>query len=267
MKYLKLRDFAYLALMVGFAFVMGGCTPPPTPEPNDPSGGIINPSDPDFHRILVSNEAFVLGPADTIVSVTVMADCDWSIEGLNYWCRTNPTEGGEGDTVLEISVSANHEGEERTATLTFDADAQIKKSITITQRSYMDVTAMQTLFEVANTGGTFSTEIISDVEWTVVGAPDWIALRPTQGDKGESVLTIEVAPNTALQERSTELYFVGEFDSADTLRVVQEGTFVFESKTPSEHTSPIEGDTLSVEVLSNVDYTITYFEHGTYLFE
>ena len=34
MKYLKLRDFAILTLLVGFAFAMGGCTPPaPEPEP------------------------------------------------------------------------------------------------------------------------------------------------------------------------------------------------------------------------------------------
>ncbi|MBO5758647.1 MAG: CotH kinase family protein, partial [Rikenellaceae bacterium] len=260
MKYLKLRDFAFLALMVGFAFAMGGCTPPPTPEPNDPNNGVINPSDPDFHRILVSNEAFVLGPADTTVKVIVMADCDWAVEGLNYWCRTNPTEAGEGDTVMEISVTANNDGEERTATLTFDGDAQIKKSITITQRSYKDVTAMQTYFEVENTGGTFSTEIISDVEWKVVGAPDWITLQPTQGDKGESVLTIEVAPNESILSRSAEFYFEGEFDTADTLRVVQEGTFVFGSNAADVHSSPIQGDTLTVEVLSNVDYTIASSE-------
>ena len=259
MKYLKLRNFAILTLLVGFAFMMGGCAPTPEPEPNDPNGpssGVIDPSSPDFHRVLVSNELFELGPADTTVRVTVMADCDWSVEGLNYWCRTNPTEGGEGDTVMEISVSANREGEERTATLTFDADAQIKKSITITQRSFVDVTAMQTLFEVTNTGGTFSTEIISDVEWSIAGAPEWITLETAQTDAGECVLTIEVAPNTALQERAAELYFVGEFDAADTLRVVQEGIFVFESNTPREHTSPVVGDTLTVEVLSNVDYTI-----------
>ncbi|MBR5454406.1 MAG: CotH kinase family protein, partial [Rikenellaceae bacterium] len=258
MKYLKLRDFAILTLLVGFAFAMVGCTEPtPEPVPNDPNSGVIDPSSPDFHRILVSNETFVLGPADTTVSVTVMADCDWSIEGLNYWCRTNPTEGGEGDTVMVISVGANHEDKERTVTLTFDADAQIKKSITITQRSFVDVTAMQTYFEVESAGGTFSTEIISDVEWTIAGAPDWITLQPAQGDGGECVLTLEVAPNTSIESRSAVMYFEGEFDTADTLRVVQSGTFVFESNAPSEHTAPIAGDTLTIEVLSNVDYTIS----------
>ena len=257
MKYLKLRDFAILTLLVGFAFAMGGCTPPaPEPEPNDPNSGIIDPSSPDFHRVLVNCEELMLGPADTTVTVTVMADCEWAIEGLTYWCRTNPTEAFEGETVMEISVGANREGEVRTTTLTFDADAQIKESITITQRSFVDVTAMQTYFEADNTGGTFSTEIVSDVEWSIAGVPDWITLQPSKGDKGESVLTIEVAPNNAIEGRSAELYFEGVFDSSDTLRVVQAGTFVFESSVSGVHESPIAGDTIAVEMRSNVDYTI-----------
>lgn len=248
-----------LTMLVGFAAMMGGCTPPAV-EPEPDNGGdrdtVQTPIDPNVFRVLASPEEFVLSPADTIVTATVTADCEWAIEGLTYWCRVTPDAAGEGRTTIEIQLAANNEGETRTTMLTFDSPAQIRRSITITQRSYMDVTALQTEFEADHLGGTFTTQVVSDREWSIEGAPEWITLRPVQGDKGETSLEIVVARNTSTESRSAEMYFRGEFDTADTLRVTQSGHSDWMVTAPKEHESPIAGDTLSFSVLSNVDYTI-----------
>lgn len=255
MKHLKQQLWAIVTLMCGFVAVLGGCTPgtqEPTPGPEDPT----DPTIPTITRLSAEPRKIDLGPADTTFLITIKSDCEWAVEGLNYWCRATPDYAAEGETIMEVTVGANNEGVVRTTTLTFDTEARIKGSVEITQRSYMDVMVMQNLFEATPEGGSFSTSVVSDVEWSIEGAPEWITLQPSVGEQGETTLNIEVAPNLSYTDREAEMYFVGEFDSADTLRVYQSGTLVFEVADTLCHSVAIEGDTITLPVRSNVDFTV-----------
>lgn len=76
-----------------------------------------------------------------------------------------------------------------------------------------------TLSEEALTFGGIAGEkaevrLAADVDWTVAGMPDWLAVSPTSGEAGESVLTLEVlSENMTAHTREALLTFTSPSDA------------------------------------------------------
>ncbi len=254
---------ALLLIVCVFALPFLGCnTPVVEPDDDDNTGGeVVVPEDTTpATRIIVNPVDFELRPGDTTIRVRISSTADWAITNPCEWCVLS-TEGGKaGDTELKISIPDNNEGKTRTTKLTVASveDNPVTKFISISQDSFFDVTASVTNFEATSEGGEFSTEIISGNKWEIVGVPDWITIKPSEGPKGTCELKLEVAPFKEFGERSAEMTFAGNFDTADTLRVHQTGCFIFETKSPLEYDILAIGDTLTFNVRSNVLFAAEY---------
>ena len=69
----------------------------------------------------------------------------------------------------------------------------------------------------------------SDVDWTVSGVPEWLALNPSQGQAGQTTVTIEtLSDNGAAQARKAELAFTSPSDAAvkTVLEVSQQSNLI-----------------------------------------
>lgn len=258
MNYLTRELKSALTMLLMVVGLMFSCTPPTT-EPDDNGGELPPAEEPNIERIIVNPMEHTLEPGDTSFKVLVSSTCFWDLEGLNYWCHATPDYGDVGDTEVTISVSANHEGETRSNELTFSTyvDVDIMHNISISQRSFYDVTALTNRFEADHNGGTFSTEVLSDKSWEIVGAPDWIGVEPTTGSSGESRVELTIEPYKVPGERSAQMVFVGDFDSTDTIYVHQTGLVTFEVG-PTAHETEAGGDTIRFSVLSNVDFNVEW---------
>jgi hypothetical protein len=247
-----------------FAIPFLSCNTPvaePNDDGNDNTGGeIITPEDSNYTRMIVNPVDFDLEAGDTTVKVRISSTAEWTIDNPSDWCELSADNGAAGDATLKITVSANYTGKSRSTSLVIASveDKPVTKKISISQGCYYDVTASTNRFEATWEGGEFTTEIVSDKEWEVVGAPDWITVKPSKGPKGTCDLQLSVEPYNQFGERSAEMVFKGNFDTTDTLWVHQTGRLIFETTSPLTYDIVERGDTLSFDIRSNVLFTAEY---------
>jgi beta-glucanase (GH16 family) len=66
-----------------------------------------------------SPENLALQAEESVNSVRLVSNVEWSAKSDMDWCRVTPDNGRSGETNLQISVSDNYTGEKRRAVLTF----------------------------------------------------------------------------------------------------------------------------------------------------
>ena len=162
-----------------------------------------------------------------------------------YIFRPGGTTKADGD----ISKAAFSQESGRTA---FGGEADVKPFYsdgTTAQFALTNISACgETLsFDLVNLGHTISlsaTEDVvmggaagekleltveADVDWTVAGVPEWLALTPSAGEAGATTVTLEVmAENESAQEREAELVFTSPSDAAvkAVLKVRQQSNLI-----------------------------------------
>lgn len=113
---------------------------------------------------------------------------------------------------------------------------------------------------VAAAGGTYTTELKSNGDWTIGATAEWLTVTPASGN-GNTTLTIEVQPNLTEEVRSQEITATTK-DNTASLTISQEaggdpapGPYI--TLMPNGMLGDWEGGSFEVVVHANVAWTVT----------
>ena len=153
----------------------------------------------DTYSLLFDSEA---GTA----TLDLSASGNWTAEFVNgraYWCSLSAMEGKRGVATLTINVQANGEYDERSASIVFTCK-DLKRTIIVTQKQRDALLLSSGRVEMRADGGSFTVEVMSNVDFTSTIESDgngWIHPLSTKGLE-KSNLTFKVDPNESLDRRS-----------------------------------------------------------------
>lgn len=88
--------------------------------------------------ISVSPEMLDLSASAGAENITVNSNAEWGISSDQNWCKTSPSGGIAGNTVVKVSVEKNSSEQLRTATLTFTSGT-FSKQYTVTQKGLVQL--------------------------------------------------------------------------------------------------------------------------------
>ncbi|WP_298649270.1 family 16 glycosylhydrolase [uncultured Proteiniphilum sp.] len=88
--------------------------------------------------ISVSPETLNLSASAGSESINVNSNAEWGISSDQSWCKTSPSGGVGGNTVIKVSVESNTSEQPRTATLTFTSGT-FSKQYTVTQKGLVQL--------------------------------------------------------------------------------------------------------------------------------
>jgi len=224
-------------------------TPTPTPKPEET-------------KIEVTTVAPVVEQTGGTSSVTFTSTNNWTIDVTEgravSWCTVSPTNGGKGTNTLTITTTDNDTYDERNAKVTIKSGAS-SKSFTITQKQKDALTVTSNKVEIGAEGGNFTIEAKANVNIAYEieeSAKDWISVGESRGLTTKTLnFTAKVNENT--ERREGKVILKGGDGLTETVTVYQEGekpTLVISSDDVIVNS---EGDTVKIELKSNVDYTIT----------
>ena len=108
---------------------------------------------------------------------------------------------------------------------------------------------------VAAAGGTYTTELKSNGEWSLAATGEWLVVSPTSGN-GNATLTFVVQPNLTGQVRNQEITATTK-DNTATMTIEQEGTTQYITLVPNAMLGDWEGGSFQVVVKANVAWTVT----------
>ena len=207
-----------------------------------------------------SSSDFTTNGGSNTVSFTALAD--WTAEVINSradaWCSVSPTSGKAGNAQITITTTANDTPDSRSASVILKAGTT-QKTITVSQKQKDALTVTSDKFEVSAEGGEIKIEVKAniDFEYSIAyegSAKDWITSGGARALK-TSTLTFKVAANEEVEKReATVTIKSGSFK--EEVKVYQAGTTPSITLTKNEFVVASAGESIAVEVKSNVDVTV-----------
>ena len=250
-----MKNFLYIMLLVMVVFCWGCSgggedvpTPTPTPKPEEKP------------KIEVTTAAPVLSQEGGNSTVTFTSTDSWTIdvsEGRSVsWCSVTPTSGGKGTHTLTIKTTANDTYDERNAQITIKAGT-ITQSFIVTQKQKDGLIVTSNKIEIGTEGGDITIEVKANVnhEYEIEeAAKTWIVSSDSRA-LAASTLKFKVSENEDISRREGKITLRGG-ELSETVTVYQEGSKPTIVLTQNEYTIGSEGETIKVELKSNVNYDI-----------
>lgn len=145
-------------------------------------------------NISVDTQTFNIDYLTHPVSVNVTSVGTWSVSQRDMWITPDLTEGAPGETSVMLTIGDNTEGSAaRTGTIAFYND-QTEEIVVVTINQAGAPTSIGlTPFRISGSkaGGELRpVAYISGNNWTMGGAPSWVAVSPTSGAAGLGAINV-----------------------------------------------------------------------------
>lgn len=172
------------------------------------------------------------------------------------WCSVSPTSGNAGNVTLTVTTTANDTYDERRATVTLRSGT-VSKSFTVSQKQKDALTVTSNKIELDAAGGEATIEVKANVSYQYdieESARSWITVANTRG-LSTSTLKLNVVENESQEKREGRVT-IHSGELSETVTVYQAGAVPTIVLTQNEYTVGSDGETIQVELKSNVDYEV-----------
>lgn len=186
-------------------------------------------------------------------SISVYSSTSWTLTGGESWCRPSAMSGSSFDSVI-FKAEENVSPDERNAVFTFNCDNATAKLL-ITQKQADALTITSSKIEIGNAGGEVSVEVKANINFDYKIQDDckeWVSYVTTRA-LTTSTLIFNVAPSEEA-ERRTGTISIFSGDKKEDVTIYQSGEHIL-VLTQNEYNISADGETIAVELKSNLDYT------------
>lgn len=155
-------------------------------------------------------------------SVSIQANCAWSVVSSAEWLTVTPAQGN-GNASITLSATTNPSvTSDRTATVTVRSEEGLQHSIQVRQEKNIETLRLNVeTLSFAAIGEAKILVIESNAKWEILGAEEWFTLNRTSGE-GNGEITITATENISEDDRSATLTIKGTTLS-DRVVITQEG--------------------------------------------
>lgn len=252
-----------LFLLTGLLFMLASCSDggsespvkpnlTPTPTPEETASITIDSS------IITNGVAFDATAGEK--SVSFSANKDWTLSVATpangtVWCTPSATSGAKGDATVKFTVKENADYDDRSVSVTIKAGTA-SKTFTVTQKNAEAFLVTSTKFEVPQEGGTIEVEVKANIDYQMEiseVAKDWIT------ESSSRALTtfkhkLDIAMNENTEKREGEITFKSG-DKVEVVKIYQTGGAII-LLSQNEYIVNAAGETISIEIKSNIDYGV-----------
>lgn len=227
----------------------------PTPKPEEVKTEITIDSG------IVSN-GLSFGATEGEQSVSFSVNANWTLSVASTtsgitWCKASATSGSKGTANVKFTVSENTDYEDRSVSVTIKAGT-VSKTFTITQKGADALLVTTAKYEVPQEGGQIEVEVKANIDYQIEISEDansWITESKSKSRAMKTTIhKFEIALNEEAEKREGEITFKSG-DKVEVVNVYQAGgTILLLSQ--NEYTVSDAGDTISVDIKSNVEYGV-----------
>ena len=189
-------------------------------------------------------------------SVIVTCNGTWALSGETVsWCRPSKTTGQNND-VVTFNIDENNLSDDRNATYTFTCATESAKFV-LTQKGKDALTVTKSKFEVSAQGEQIAVEVNANIsfDYEIAQADkSWVSYVGSRA-MTTSRLLFSISPNEETATREGTITITSEIGK-ETIKIYQFGASPALVLTQKEYIIPSDGQTIKVELNSNVDYEV-----------
>ena len=235
----------------------GGSDDPvnPTPKPEEVKAEITLDS-----TIESNGLSFGASAGDNSVSFTTNTNWTLTVSSTTSgttWCTASATGGSKGTATVKFTVTENTEYDDRSVSVTVKAGTA-SKTFKITQKGVDALLVTTSSYEVAQKGGSIEVEVKANIDYQLEiseTAKGWITEAKSKSRALKATNhKFDIALNEEAEKREGEIIFKSG-DKVETIKVYQAGGALI-MLTQNEMTVSDAGETISVEIKSNVEFGV-----------
>ena len=202
------------------------------------------------------------GEKTVAVSISLVSDSghyiepEWKLTGGVSWCTPSRTSGISSN-VVTFTASENNSDQERNATFTFSCGRH-SQNLVVTQKSSGSLTVTTSKIEMGAAGGEAVIEVMAEIDYTYEidsKCKGWITYKGTRAVQ-TSRLVFDVAANSGKEKREGRITIRGG-GRTETVTIYQAGDTPTIVLTQNKYEVSAAGETIKVEINSNVDFTVS----------
>ena len=253
-----------LFLFALFAALCCSCTESGTDDDpdqgqNDYSNVEVTGISLNYHDLTFSSAG---GEKTVAVSISLVSDSghyiepEWKLTGGASWCTPSRTSGVSSN-VVTFTASENNSDQERNATFTFSCGRH-SQNLVVTQKSSGSLTVTTSKIEMGAAGGEAVIEVMAEIDYTYEidsKCKGWITYKGTRAVQ-TSRLVFDVAANSGKEKREGRITIRGG-GRTETVTIYQAGETPTIVLTQNKYEVSAAGETIKVEINSNVDFTVS----------
>lgn len=249
-----MRKFIFILLFSLSAMALAGCRPE-----MDFVEGSLRPGQAEV-SLSGGNLSVLFTSAAGSISVDLEANRKWTAEFVNDrakdWCTLSTNSGKSGVATITVSVKANEDYDQRSASINFVCD-DVRRTIVVTQKQKDALVLTSDRVEVSHEGGRFTVELKANVPFEYSIAEDAKSWLKYVGTKGltTSTLTFLADALDEVGKREGAITFKSSVGT-ETVHVYQEGLDPEMIVSSNYVEVPSTSASFRVEVRSNVDVTV-----------
>lgn len=207
-------------------------------------------------NISLNPESATVSSNSNTQSVIVTCNGTWALSGETVsWCRPSKTSGKNND-VITFNIDENNLPDDRNATYTFTCATESAKFV-LTQKGKDALTVTKSKFEVSAQGEQIAVEVNANIsfEYEIAQADkSWISYVGTRAMTTSRLLFL-ISPNEETATREGTITIASEIGK-ETIKIYQLGASPALVLTQKEYIVPSDGQTIKVELNSNIDYEV-----------
>ena len=248
-------------MLAGLLFMFASCsdggsdspeTPKPQPQP-EANASITFDSD-------ITSSGLVFDEQGGEKSVSFTTNKDWTLSIAattrgTSWCTASEESGSKGDVTIKFTVTENTEIEDRSVAVTIKAGTA-SQTFKIAQKGVDALLVTTSTFEVPQEGGTIDVEVKANIDYQLEiaeTAKGWITEATSRALTAKKH-SFAIAVNEENEKREGEIY-IKSGDKLETVKVYQAGGALI-LLSQNEYTVSDAGETITVDVKSNVEYGV-----------
>lgn len=248
-------------MLAGLLFMFASCsdggsdspeTPKPQPQP-EANASITFDSD-------ITSSGLVFDEQGGEKSVSFTTNKDWTLSIAattrgTSWCTASEESGSKGDVTIKFTVTENTEIEDRSVAVTIKAGTA-SQTFKIAQKGVDALLVTTSTFEVPQEGGTIDVEVKANIDYQLEiaeTAKGWIT-EATSRALTTKKHSFAIAVNEESEKREGEIH-IKSGDKLETVKVYQAGGALI-LLSQNEYTVSDAGETITVDVKSNVEYGV-----------
>lgn len=244
------RLFVFLACLISLAIF--SCSDNKDDNGDDPNGG--NSSNVTL-ELSTTDIVFEAGGGEKEFYIT--CNGDWTIANASQWCKTDIISGN-GNATISVTVNPSELYDDQNTNITVKAGTNTK-ILTVTQKKKDALLLTKDKYDLPTTGGNITVEVKSNITYTTTIPQEfnWIKQVDSKSRALETKnlnFKIEANPNTDKREGFI-IFKDNASELADTVHVyqAQKDELIL---TQDTYSVPAEGETINVELKTNVDYEV-----------
>ena len=255
MKTFRILGLALFAILLCLSACSGGNDDPiePAPKPEMPKSEITIDSS------IISN-GLSFSDAGGEQSISFSTNENWTLSVASTtsgttWCTASVTSGTKGSASVKFAVVENTTYDNRSVSVTIKSGTA-SKTFTISQKGVDALLVTTDKYEVAQEGGTISIEVKANINYQMEiseTAKDWIKESSSRALTTYNH-TLSIAANEETEKREGEIYFKSG-DKVETVKIYQAGGAIL-LLTDNEYQVSDKGDTISVDIKSNIEFGV-----------